>query len=550
MTHRTQANARGFWSPYPWIRGLLRRWGQGARARRRSPPRTLPAVEALERRETTNLLWHPLALTGDLNWNTPLAGDPLGAIATEDGRTSWLGGDPVDRERLALTDSATPETQRAPQATESEEEHDPVAVASPEPEFVTPFGDLFPDPLTGASPSPGQPPVASLDVFALSGGGGGGGGAAPGGGANGSGGGGGGGGAAAPVSPTANVGDMTAPRPASGQAAPAPAPSGGDGGITPAAPDVVAATGGSGSTSVPVPGAVAGAQAPLWADAPVAKGTSAPAVSPASVQAPALPTPATAMSIPDALTVPPVHPTPTEADPGQLTAAQRLAQSSVRFEANVGQTDERVAFLARGAGYQLFLTQQAEAVLVLPGERGSNTATALRLTPVGGNSAPLVEGLEEQAGKSNYFRGSDPARWQTNVANYGRVEYRDVYHGIDLQYYGNAEGRLEYDFVVAPGSDPSVVALNVEGADRLELDGSGDLLIHTATGTLRHHAPVAYQDGAAAREAVAARFELRAGGQVGFGLGAYDRSRPLVIDPILGYSTYLGGSGSEEAAAV
>ncbi|MCI0460726.1 MAG: SBBP repeat-containing protein, partial [Gemmataceae bacterium] len=531
------------------IRGLLRRWGQTARPRRRTPPRTLPAVEALERRETTNLLWHPLALTGDLGWNTPLAGDPLAATATEGGRIDRPGDGILNRERPALTDSASPETQRAPQATESEETHSPVAVATPEPEFVTPFGDPFADPLTGTRPSPGQPPLASLDVSALSGGGGGGGSAAPGGGASGSGGGGGGGTAAAPVSPTANVGDMTAPRPAAGQAAPAPAPAGGTGGITPAAPDMAVATVGSGSTSVPVPGAVAAPQAILDADAPVAKGTPTPAVAPPSVQAPALPTPAAATGIPDAPTVPSAQPAPTEADPGQPTAAQRLARSSVRFEANAGQTDERVAFLARGAGYQLFLTHQAEAVLVLPGERGSNTATALRIAPVGGNSAPAVEGLEEQAGKSNYFRGSDPSRWHTDVANYGRVEYRDVYPGIDLQYYGNAEGRLEYDFVVAPGSDPSVVALAVEGADSLELDGGGDLLIHTATGTLRQHAPVVYQEGAAGRETVAAGFALR-GGEVGFNLGAYDRTKPLVIDPVLGYSTYFGGSSEDGGQAI
>ena len=208
----------------------------------------------------------------------------------------------------------------------------------------------------------------------------------------------------------------------------------------------------------------------------------------------------------------------------------------LHFEANRAQTDPRVQFLARGGGYTLFLTP-TETVLVL-------TRTVVRMTALGANPEPRASGQAELPGKANYFRGNDRRKWDTNVPTYARVRYRDLYPGIDLIYYGT-QGQLEYDFVLAPGADAGQVVLRFEGADKIEVDGHGDLVLQTATGALRQRKPVLYQQGADGRRAVAGGYVLKGADRVGFQVGGYDRSRPLVIDPVLVYSTYLGGSGDD-----
>jgi hypothetical protein len=163
----------------------------------------------------------------------------------------------------------------------------------------------------------------------------------------------------------------------------------------------------------------------------------------------------------------------------------------------------------------------------------------------------------------NYFVGSDPARWHTGVPTNGRVEYADVYPGISLAFYGGAGG-LEYDFSVRPGADPHAIVLSFPGADGVELSPAGDLLVHAGGQTLVQHAPVAYQDVGGARQPVAAHFELRPGSAscpaapaescplptASFSIGPYDHTRPLVIDPALAYSTFLGGYGDDNALGV
>jgi hypothetical protein len=225
-------------------------------------------------------------------------------------------------------------------------------------------------------------------------------------------------------------------------------------------------------------------------------------------------------------------------------------QMALRFEANAGQTDASVRFLARGPGYGLFLTP-AEAVLHLhkpqadgPVAQTPEPADTLRLRLVGANPDPALVGLDELPTRSNYLQGNDPARWHTDVANYGQVAYRAVYPGIDLVYYGSQE-QLEYDFVVAPGADPSAIRLAFAGARGMALDGQGNLVLHTTGGDVVEEAPVLYQDGAGGRQAVPGHYVMDGSGGVGFAVGTYDHSRPLVIDPILSYSTYLGGSGDD-----
>jgi len=216
------------------------------------------------------------------------------------------------------------------------------------------------------------------------------------------------------------------------------------------------------------------------------------------------------------------------------------------FEVNQGQTDPKVKFLARGSGYGLFLTAD-EAVLRI--QSSASNAFALSMSLDGANRNVAVVGANELPGKSNYFIGSDPKKWHRNVPQFARVRYQNVYPGIDVVYYGN-QGRLEYDFEVAPEVDSKQVNLRFRGPDKLRIDGSGNLVLETGAGNVELKAPRVYQQVGQEQRPVAGKFVLRAKDQVGFELGAYDRSRMLVIDPQLSYSTYLGGSGAESCSAI
>jgi hypothetical protein len=227
-------------------------------------------------------------------------------------------------------------------------------------------------------------------------------------------------------------------------------------------------------------------------------------------------------------------------------------QLPLSFELNRGQTAAPVNYLARGSGYTLFLSPtQATLGLTPPSaHKGASSAgDVLRLGLVGANPAAPAVGLDRLPGVSNYFIGNDPSKWLTNVPNYGEVEYQNVYPGVNLVYYGN-QGQLEYDFVLAPGADPGAIRLAVQGAQGARLDAQGNLVLHTAGGDVVQHAPVVYQDVGGKRQSVAGRFVLEGNGQVGFQVGAYDRAAPLVIDPVLVYSTYLGGSGNDFSTSI
>jgi beta-propeller repeat-containing protein len=223
----------------------------------------------------------------------------------------------------------------------------------------------------------------------------------------------------------------------------------------------------------------------------------------------------------------------------EARASQTYGQLKLHFEANRGQTHDDVRFLARGPGYSLYLTA-GEAVLALAG----SNPVVLRMAIVDADPKPLVSGLEELPGKANYFIGNDPSKWRTNVPTYAKVHYRSVYPGIDLVYYGN-QRQLEYDFVVAPGADPKRIVLGFEGADKLEIGPQGDLALHAGGGVLRQRKPFVYQEIDGQRQEIDGTYVLKGANRVGFQVAAYDVKRPLVIDPVLFYSTYLGGSGSD-----
>ncbi|HWQ31953.1 MAG TPA: SBBP repeat-containing protein [Blastocatellia bacterium] len=231
-------------------------------------------------------------------------------------------------------------------------------------------------------------------------------------------------------------------------------------------------------------------------------------------------------------------------------ARQSLGRLPLGFEINRGQFAAPVSFLARGDGYDLFLTG-SEAVFSARGNAGS-LADSLRLRLARANAAAQFTGLDELPGRSSYFIGNDPAQWRTNVVSYARVECRDVYPGVNLVYYSR-EREPEYDFVVAPGADPQAIRLQPDGARSVRIDHNGDLLLRLGSGEIRQHKPLVYQERDGQRQIIPARYVIsRRHGrtEIGFAIGAYDPTRTLVIDPVLSYSGYLGGSGIDIAKGV
>lgn len=256
----------------------------------------------------------------------------------------------------------------------------------------------------------------------------------------------------------------------------------------------------------------------------------------------------------------------TEALGARLRVAEAYGKLPLRFEANQGQTDSRVSFIARGLDYALFLTP-VESVFVLSPRNGkqaspksATTVTAdatsgrppevLRMELLGANAKAEVAGTDELGGRVSYFIGNDPNRWHTNVPTFQRVRYHEAYPGIDLVYYGN-QRQLEYDFVVAPGADLRQIALRFGGASKVEIEqATGDLVLSMGTGTIRHHAPQVYQEVSGARKMIAGKYVKRANERVGFEVAKYDRTLPLVIDPSFVYSTYFGGNANDSANAI
>jgi uncharacterized repeat protein (TIGR01451 family) len=242
----------------------------------------------------------------------------------------------------------------------------------------------------------------------------------------------------------------------------------------------------------------------------------------------------------------------------QSQARSLLAGLPLMFEPNQGQAnldpaDRRAQFIARGSGYSLMLGSEG-AILNLrsPNQKSASASQpkatrieSLRMKLAGANPNASLTASELLPSKSNYILGNDPAKWRHNVPQFARVQYENVYPGINLAFYGN-QGKLEYDFQVAPGSDPKQAELEFDGAKRLKLQ-DGNLVIEAQDGAVRLDAPHVYQQVNGRRQPVEGSFVLRADNRVGFAIGNYDHSHELVIDPVLGYSTYFGGSGDEQS---
>jgi hypothetical protein len=222
----------------------------------------------------------------------------------------------------------------------------------------------------------------------------------------------------------------------------------------------------------------------------------------------------------------------------QAQIAGAYSRLPMSFEPSGGQADSRVNYLARGSGYALLLTPSGGILSLRAAGKTSPSKMTIKL--VGGNPAAQAEGLEALPGKSNYLLGNDPSKWRTNVANFARVRYSEVYPGVDIVYYGN-QRQLEYDLVVHPGADAHAIQLGFDGVQSMRIAPDGDLLLGVAGGEVRQHKPVIYQEADGIRQPVEGRYIRKGSWRIAFEVGTYDVARRLVIDPRLTYSTYLGG---------
>jgi hypothetical protein len=248
-------------------------------------------------------------------------------------------------------------------------------------------------------------------------------------------------------------------------------------------------------------------------------------------------------------------------------ARVEYAALPIRFEPNVGQAPVSMEYLARAGNFSLGLSKDGALLRLVQGRRNdvdagrrasaaaslsaTDGSVQLRLSWVRALPRPTLQPERKQGSVSNYFIGNDPSRWRRNLANYGAVRYEEIYRGVDWVVYGNPQ-QLEYDLVVAPHADPQQITLKIEGAEQLSLDGNGDLLIKSKSQTLRQRKPVSYQTGSNGdRVMVGVHYVLdEKHDEVTLALADYDRNHQLVIDPVLAYSTYAGGSADDYAEAI
>jgi hypothetical protein len=227
--------------------------------------------------------------------------------------------------------------------------------------------------------------------------------------------------------------------------------------------------------------------------------------------------------------------------PLQARGALPEGLTQLRFEENRGQIGLDARFVLRFAGASVAFEASGPVLYAGTGSLGMRF--------VGGAKSPDLEGADRLPGVTNYLIGSNPADWRVGIQSYARVRYSEVYPGIDVVFHGD-RGSLEYDLVVMPGADPRAVRLAFDGAESVNLDGTGRLLIEGPGGRLTQDPPTAYQLVDGQRHEVDSRFATDAAGRVSFELGSYDSAVSLVIDPVIGYSTFLGGEHSDIANAV
>ena len=232
---------------------------------------------------------------------------------------------------------------------------------------------------------------------------------------------------------------------------------------------------------------------------------------------------------------------------------QSYAKLPLSFVANYGQDDKNVKFTSRGSGYSVALAPTSFTLaLADPSSDKSKDptrASVIRTTLLGANSAANVTGIEQLLTRTNYFIGNDPRQWKTNLPNFAKVKYSSVYPGVDLVFYGKQD-LLEYDFIVSPGADPNVITLAFDGVTNMRVDDKGDLLLRSDVGEIRQSRPIVYQQTNDTKQIIPASYVIKDNKQIVFQIANYDRSKPLVIDPSLAFSTFLGGSGMDRADGI
>src|SRR5215218_404032 len=234
---------------------------------------------------------------------------------------------------------------------------------------------------------------------------------------------------------------------------------------------------------------------------------------------------------------------PLTQDPKKPAPRDAFGRLPLSFELNQGQTDSRVKFLARGQGYGIFLTDNGATFSFT----GSSTPLHMRFQDAATSRG--ITGVDQLPGKVNYLVGNNSTEWRTNIPTYARVRYEQIYPGVDLVYYGN-QRQIEYDFVIEPGASFRQIRLAFDGAGKLKLNRRGDLILKSGTHKLTLLRPIAYQQLNNKRREVSVRYLLKPRGQVSFQVGNYDKTQPLVIDPVLVYSTFLGGTGQDQGNSI
>ncbi|HZI31874.1 MAG TPA: hypothetical protein VFF11_06010, partial [Candidatus Binatia bacterium] len=231
-----------------------------------------------------------------------------------------------------------------------------------------------------------------------------------------------------------------------------------------------------------------------------------------------------------------------------LTAFSLSAQNAAQF-GNLPlwfEAGSPAKFIAHGAKSEFTVTPSgAEFTLAKAGFESVNGGLQL----VGANPAARISGADELTGKINYFVGNNPQKWRANVPTFSKVRVEEVYPGINLVYYGNQQ-KLEYDFDLSAGANPSDIALRFDGAKSVSLNPQGGLVVQFKNGNVIQHPPLAYQTIHGKRQTIVAKYMMVDSHTATFELADYNHSQTLVIDPVLTYSTYYGGNYGEDAWAI
>jgi hypothetical protein len=236
-----------------------------------------------------------------------------------------------------------------------------------------------------------------------------------------------------------------------------------------------------------------------------------------------------------------------------LTALNSPAQTAMDagklplwFEASPGAADDAAPFIAHGPDSE-FLISATSAQFVLRKPTGETASAQMKF--VGMNPSAQISGNDALAGKVNYLVGNSPSQWRSGVPAFGKVRVENIYPGVNVVYYGNGR-QLEFDFDLAPGVDPQTIAIRFDGAQKISVNSQGELVVSLNGGDLIQHPPVVYQNTGATRREISGGYKILDPHTATFALGSYDHSLPLVIDPVLSYSTYFGGNYGDVIHAI